>query len=420
MNRLISFARDMRQRLSDSPSDKPPAQSPSVKLQLLAGIVMAFTLGAAPVHAQVVIGPAPLTTSATSVNPVFNTGTATLPISSYAVAAVASTKTTPAIVAMPTYTGFKIQLSNPSNGETVNGISFTATVTSVNNAGLATYTSAQAPQGRTLTCTRGAGTTTTAVVTCTVSGSLSVGQSLDFTLFFTSPAKKSTGVEGASCTSSTADCLRLTGVTRYNTIKQVQANAVSVLLGSGSSTNRNKRAFTAVPKTGAKLYTGFNLTTIYGEFFSQVDIPSTTGYTSASINEVSYAANTLFGGINCANFTTCWTSEITVPPPAGQSSFSPSWLTITLRADASFTPNATRTAILNAPTNYTTVVPVYYYASAGNTPTVIGACPVGGGAIVGAPCIASRQVVTSTTVGATTGDIIWTIRNFNNGGYMLR
>jgi hypothetical protein len=107
----------------------------------------------------------------------------------------------------------------------------------------------------------------------------------------------------------------------------------------------------------------------------------------------------------CVNFEVCYTSAITVPPPAGSATFSP-YLTIVLRMDASNIKQGTKIG---------SVVPEY-----DGVPVGLCASPTTP-RTDGKPCIASSTAYPKNNKAPLElqGDFEWVIINLVNGTYRL-
>lgn len=306
---------------------------------------------------------------------------------------------------LTTFVGYEVRIAN-LGGNTINNIRFTANATDADPTQKATFSSAE---GATCTATNADQT----AIECSL-GQLKAGEvAAPFRVFFVAPVKAAAntlgnGVIDPLTGTCTGDCLVLSGITYYaegtggpNSVPQNSTDiwpAVTVALGTANPT----RVKSAVPRNGGEFFTGSGgQPTDTDRFASTVKVPPATSSTTAEIQETSFSLTE-----GCTNFLVCWQSSLTVPPPAGSTSFSPNYLTITLRIDAANIPSGTK---------INTIVPTYNGEPVGlcanaTTPRTDGK-----------PCIASRREYGkgNNVPADLRGDFEWVFINIVNGTYRL-
>jgi hypothetical protein len=301
--------------------------------------------------------------------------------------------------ALTTYVGYKVTLSNAS-GNTINSVTFEGTTSVTDLQEIAGFSSADGA-----TCSRvtppPSGTPLNGVTIRCALGQFPAGRSVTFALFFVAPVQDATSPlpEGTpDLVSFSGQAITAEGFRGGNSPNDSRDSwtAPDVLLGTPNPT----KIKTAVPKSGGSFFTGtggISLST--DKFATTVTVPPATTYTEAEINE----APTTFTG-SCANFNTCFASQLTIP-----GTFSP-YLTIVIRQDATNIKKGTKidSAILK-----------YFDASEIEHPILD--CVAGMPNIDGTPCLLSKKYYKNSKVPGYTsdldGDFEWTFLSLKNGRF---
>jgi hypothetical protein len=291
------------------------------------------------------------------------------------------------------YVGYKVAIAN-TGGNTVNNIVFTGAATVEGSGDKAVFDSAQGAACATTTSEPSS-------IQCTI-GQLTAGKSYpEFAVFFKAPEHgASVGFAGITLYAEGTG-----GVPNSKPPNSTQTwSATAVPLGTANPTVIKS----AVPNSGGKFFTGNGVaTTLQDPFATSVVVPAGPTFTTVTISE------SLYGGVNCNNFVTCYQSQITIPIPSDPGLFTP-YLTIVLREDAANIKPGTKIESV-----------VITYVDAGDLAHDVGPCasPITP-RTDGLPCIASRVYYKSKTVPGWTpdldGDFEWTLINLVNGGYIVR
>lgn len=307
---------------------------------------------------------------------------------------------------LTTYVGYTVAVgSDPTNTNTINNIVFTATASATDPAEKPTFVSAD---GAVCTTTNIDGTPVAdqTSISCAI-GQLRAGQPYPtFAVFFKTPVKVTNCVPGEQG----CDFVKFSGITYYaeqtGGLTSPPQNstaawsAADVKLGTSNPTNVKS----VVPSNkNVVIFTGNDAVTTAGNPFStKVNVPTQPKYTTANITL------SAINDPNCTNFTTCYQSDLSIPLPAGVTSYSP-YLTIILRMDAANIKKGTK---VGGVVVYYQGVPVGDCASS-TTPSLP----------VGTPCIANRVYYKNSGVPGWTadldGDFEWQILNTTNGSYKI-
>jgi hypothetical protein len=312
-----------------------------------------------------------------------------------------------------TYIGYLVTVgSDASNTNTINNIAFTGTASATDAAEKPTFFSAD-----------GATCTTTSVdqtaISCTI-GQLRAGQTFPtFAVFFKAPVKVDGNTTGDAAGSDSA---KFSGITYYaegtGGVQSPPQNstvlwsAADVLLGTPSPVNVK----TSVPKSGGSFFTGSGVTTAADPFATAVTVPGAATYTAeASIEEATFISGLTVDEsgqpvtLNCANFTPCYQSAVTVPGTFG-------YLTVILRQDASTINAGVKIGSVN----------IWYDGSGEPGDTYngyLGMCPNATTPLADRPCIASSKFFKNKGVLGWTpdldGDFEWTVISNKNGGFKV-
>ena len=305
--------------------------------------------------------------------------------------------------ALPTYLAYKVDIKNGATND-LNRVSFTGTATVVDgsNTSPALIDSVIAVDG--VGCVPPTVTTPTIsenIVTCKIGllGQLIPGASTSFVVVVKAPTSGAalefswtfTGKEGNSLTGN--GCCDTTGLNKTALVATVDVQAKSFLKLTSDS-----RTFTG----------NGSFSTATNQFLTSVNVPASSSYTTAEIVEST-------GEFACNNFTTCWRSTITIPPPANQTSFSP-YLTFTLSQDKANIKRGTKIES----------VTIQYHHEGKLDYTVdlcIGAFTATPQINPNGPCIANRVYYKNSSVPGWSadldGDMVWTLINPNNGSFDL-
>ena len=320
------------------------------------------------------------------------------------------TYSTVATPALKSYIGYTVAIGN-GGGNTINHIRFTGT-TSVAAADEAAEFDPTATVGATCAADLNppGAPANARTITCTVgAGQLAAGQPFPtFAVFFKAPVKG-----GAPLT--TPDTVSFSGTTYYAETNSggnpLPNSALAWSTGPVTlGTNNPTLVRSAVTKNGGTLFTGKgNGTDI---FSTSVVVPPVATYTTARIEQSTFTTG-------CTNFTTCYASQLTIPPIPGTIAFTP-YLTIVLRQDATNIKPGTRIeSVLIEYLPDGTPPPLYhapYYVGLCASPTT----PRDDGL----PCIAKPPVYYKNSkvpgwTPALNGDFEWTLINKKNGGYKV-
>jgi hypothetical protein len=307
--------------------------------------------------------------------------------------------------------------SDAGNTNTINNVVFTGTASATDAAEKPTFFSAD---GATCTTTNADQT----AISCTI-GQLRAGQTYPtFAIFFKAPVKVVNGV----AEDPGQDKTLFSGITYYaegtGGVPQsppdnstVPWAAPDVLLGTPSPINVKS----SVPKSGGNFFTGNGVTTSTDPFATTVAVPAGPTYTAQSqIDEATFTSASTVDEmgmpvtLNCANFTPCWGSAVTVPGTF-------EYLTVVLRQDAS---------TINKGVKIESVM--IWYDGSDPPPASdatdgyhgrLGMCPSPTTPLSDRPCIASSKYYRNKSVpGWTTdldGDFEWTIITKRNGGFKV-
>jgi len=311
-----------------------------------------------------------------------------------------------------TYIGYLVTIgSDVGNTNTINNIVFTGAASATDSAEKPAFFSAD---GATCTATNADQT----AISCTI-GQLRAGQAYPtFAVFFKAPVKAVNGVAD----NPTEDAAKFSGITYYaegtGGVQSPPQNstvlwgAADVLLGTPSPVNVKS----SVPKSGGSFFTGSGVTTSADPFATAVTVPSAATYTAeASIDEATFVSALTVDEsgrpvtLNCANFTPCYSSAVTVPGTFG-------FLTVVLRQDASTINSGVKIGSVN----------IWYDGSGEPGDSYngyLGMCPNATTPLSDRPCIAASKFYRNKSVSGWTteldGDFEWTIITNKNGGFKV-
>jgi hypothetical protein len=308
----------------------------------------------------------------------------------------------PGATPLVTYLGYTAEIAN-TGGNTINNIRFTGSVQITDPAEKAIFDSAQ---GASCSTTTNPGTSINdgTSIECTI-GQLKAGQPAPkFAVFFKAPAKVTNVPPVADAPGS--DFATFSGKVFYAEGAPTPPNSVDdwvpIVVGLGTFNPEDVRS--AVPKgiAGYIVFTGdVAISKGTDKFTTLIKLPSLTSYTTAEIKESVFS-------VVCTSFYTCDQSQLTIPLPAGTTSFSP-YLTIVLRQDASNIRAGTKIGSV-----------LLEYVDSLEVVHPIGDCATGPQPRSDfIPCIANRTYYKNRSVTGWTvdldGDFEWTLINLKNG-----
>lgn len=303
----------------------------------------------------------------------------------------------PARPALDTYVGYRVRIAN-EGGNTINNVRFVGAATVTDAQEQALFNSVDGA----VSCQSGADGVS---LSCDI-GQLRAGESAPgFVVFFKAPVKDTVSPtpDGQSGACATTDCVTFAGTTFYaegtggvpnsQPINSTVNWSSQVTLGTFNPT----LVKSAVPRAGARLFTGDAALTTGGDRFSTtVVVPSGTVPTTAEIAETTQTV--------CSVLTECFISTITAP-----GSFSP-FLTIVLRVDQAVIPKGTKIQSVSVQYEGEDVG----LCASPTTPRTDGK-----------PCIAERRAYPNNSRSGALfpveleNDFEWTLINLGNGSYKI-